>query len=167
MAASKWPLKHGRDVEIKVLRGDVARTVGAERFLTEIDLAAKLTHPHILPLYDSDEADGMVYFVMPNVEGRSLRDSQGQWSAAGGRGRPHRQPRRQCARRRGSVGWSSNGRSADPISVSAEQYEGRLERCDTSGPKPRRTSSFTNAATMFGLKSLDAPDNVCLTHQLA
>jgi serine/threonine-protein kinase len=67
-------VKHGRDVAIKVLRDDVARTVGADRFLTEIHLVAKLTHPHILPLYDSGDADGIVYFVMPNVEGRSLRD---------------------------------------------------------------------------------------------
>jgi len=67
-------VKHGRDVAIKVLRDDMARTVGADRFLAEILLAAKLTHPHILPLYDSGDAGGIVYFVMPNIEGRSLRD---------------------------------------------------------------------------------------------
>src|SRR5262245_34596201 len=66
--------KHGRDIAIKVLRDEVARTVGADRFLAEIRLVAGLTHPHILPLYDSGEADGTVYFVMPNIEGRSLRD---------------------------------------------------------------------------------------------
>ncbi len=67
-------LKHNRDVAIKVLRADIAATIGAERFLREIQLAAKLTHPHILPLYDSGEADGALYFVMPNVEGHSLRE---------------------------------------------------------------------------------------------
>jgi serine/threonine-protein kinase len=67
-------IRHGRDVAIKVLRDEVARSVGADRFLGEIHLAAKLAHPHILPLYDSGEAEGIVYFVMPNIEGRSVRD---------------------------------------------------------------------------------------------
>ena len=67
-------LKHDRDVAIKVLNHDIAQTVGAERFLREIRLAAKLSHPHILPLFDSGEADGALYYVMPNIEGRSLRD---------------------------------------------------------------------------------------------
>ena len=67
-------LKHERDVAIKVLRDDVAASVGRERFLREIQLAAKLSHPHILPLYDSGDADGALYYVMPNVQGQSLRD---------------------------------------------------------------------------------------------
>ena len=74
-------VKHDRDVAIKVLRDDVAASVGRERFLREIQLAAKLSHPHILPLYDSGDADGALYYVMPNVQGPSLRDkldAQGQ-----------------------------------------------------------------------------------------
>ena len=67
-------LRHGRDVAIKVLRADVSRSVGAERFLREIQLVAKLSHPHILPLFDSGEADGLLYYVMPVVEGGSVRD---------------------------------------------------------------------------------------------
>ncbi len=67
-------LKHGREVAIKVLRSDLAHSLGAKRFLLEIQLAAKLSHPNILPLYDSGEAAGVLYFVMPNVEGASLRD---------------------------------------------------------------------------------------------
>ena len=67
-------LKHDRDVALKVLRADLAETLGRERFLREIQLAAKLTHPHILPLFDSGEAAGILYYVMPNVEGQSLRD---------------------------------------------------------------------------------------------
>ena len=67
-------LKHDRSVAVKVLRQDVAATLGAERFLREIRLAAKLSHPHILPLYDSGEAEGLLYFVMPNVEGAPLRE---------------------------------------------------------------------------------------------
>jgi serine/threonine-protein kinase len=66
-------VKYNRDVAIKVLRPDLAEEVGATRFLTEIQIAARLHHPHILPLYDSDQADGLVYYVMPYIQGESLR----------------------------------------------------------------------------------------------
>jgi serine/threonine protein kinase len=66
--------KHGRKVAIKVLRPELAAALGTERFVREIEIAAKLTHPHILPLFDSGEADGFLYYVMPYVEGESLRD---------------------------------------------------------------------------------------------
>ncbi len=65
--------KHHRDVAIKVLRPDVAAQLGPERFLREIRIAARLTHPHILPLIDSGEAAGSLYYVMPFVAGSSLR----------------------------------------------------------------------------------------------
>ena len=65
--------KHHRKVAVKVLRPELAATLGPERFLREIQIAAKLTHPHILPLHDSGEADGFLYYVMPYVEGESLR----------------------------------------------------------------------------------------------
>jgi len=67
-------LRHDRRVAIKVLRDELAESLGRERFLREIRLAAKLTHPHILPLYDSGEANGFLYFVMPVMEGQTLRD---------------------------------------------------------------------------------------------
>jgi len=67
-------LKHGREVAIKVLRPELAAALGTERFVREIEIAANLTHPHILPLFDSGEADGFLYYVMPYVEGESLRD---------------------------------------------------------------------------------------------
>jgi serine/threonine-protein kinase len=67
-------VKHDRRVAIKVLRPEFAAALGAERFLREIHLAAQLHHPHILPLYDSGEARGFLYYVMPLVEGESLRD---------------------------------------------------------------------------------------------
>ena len=67
-------LKHSRRVALKVLRPDLAHTLGAERFLREIRFAANLSHPNILPLFDSGEADGVLFYVMPNVEGESLRD---------------------------------------------------------------------------------------------
>lgn len=66
-------LKHHRSVAVKVLRPELGTAVGTERFLREIEIAAKLTHPHILPLFDSGETNGLLYFVMPYVEGESLR----------------------------------------------------------------------------------------------
>ena len=66
-------LRHHRKVALKVLRPELAAVVGAERFLTEIKTTANLQHPHILPLFDSGEAEGLVFYVMPFVEGESLR----------------------------------------------------------------------------------------------
>src|SRR6266542_146070 len=66
-------LKHHRKVAIKVLKPELAATLGGERFLREIEIAAGLRHPHILPLYDSGAAGGQLYYVMPHVEGESLR----------------------------------------------------------------------------------------------
>jgi serine/threonine-protein kinase len=67
-------LRHDRKVALKVLRPEISVEIGAERFLREIKMAAGLTHPHILPVYDSGEAGGMLFYVMPNMEGRSLRE---------------------------------------------------------------------------------------------
>ena len=66
-------LKHDRDVAIKVLHPELAAALGGDRFLSEIKTTAKLQHPHILPLLDSGEADGLLYYVMPFVAGESLR----------------------------------------------------------------------------------------------
>ena len=66
--------KHERLVALKVLHPDLAATLGPDRFLREIKLAARLNHPHILPLHDSGEAEGFLYYVMPYVEGESLRE---------------------------------------------------------------------------------------------
>ena len=67
-------LKHKRMVAVKVLRPELAAVLGPERFVREIEIAARLIHPHILPLFDSGEADGFLYYVMPYVEGQTLRD---------------------------------------------------------------------------------------------
>jgi serine/threonine-protein kinase len=67
-------LKHDRQVAIKVLRPELAAVIGAERFLSEIKTTANLQHPHILPLHDSGEADGFLYYVMPLIEGETVRD---------------------------------------------------------------------------------------------
>src|SRR5580765_7700839 len=66
-------LKHQRQVAIKVLRPELSESLGTDRFLREIEVAAQLTHPHILPVFDSGAADGLLYYVMPFVEGGSLR----------------------------------------------------------------------------------------------
>ena len=66
-------LKLGRPVALKVLRPELAAAMGHERFLNEVDIAASLAHPNILPLHDVGEADGLLYYVMPYVEGESLR----------------------------------------------------------------------------------------------
>jgi len=67
-------LRHERKVAVKVLRPDLAAALGPERFLREIKIAANLTHPHILPLHDSGEAEGFLYYVMPYIKGDTLRE---------------------------------------------------------------------------------------------
>ena len=67
-------LKHDRKVAVKVLRPELAAVLGAERFIQEIKTTANLQHPHILPLFDSGEADGFLYYVMPFIDGETLRD---------------------------------------------------------------------------------------------
>ena len=67
-------LKHDRDVAIKVLHEDLGATLGPDRFLAEIKTTARLQHPHILPLLDSGEANGLLFYVMPFVAGETLRE---------------------------------------------------------------------------------------------
>ena len=66
-------VKHPRHVALKVLHSELASTIGPDRFLREVDVVASLNHPRILPLYDSGEANGFLFFVMPYVQGESLR----------------------------------------------------------------------------------------------
>src|SRR5207302_357109 len=66
-------VKHDRRVAVKVLNPDLAVVLGADRFLSEIRVTANLQHPNLLPLFDSGEANGLLYYVMPYVEGESLR----------------------------------------------------------------------------------------------
>ncbi len=67
-------LKHGRKVALKVLKPELAAVLGAERFVVEIKTTASLQHPHILPLFDSGEADGLLYYVMPYIQGETVRE---------------------------------------------------------------------------------------------
>ena len=66
--------KHHRKVAVKVMRPELAATLGADRFLREVEISAQLCHPHILPVYDSGAAGGVLYYVMPYVEGESLQE---------------------------------------------------------------------------------------------
>src|SRR5262245_61600512 len=66
-------VRHDRKVALKVLRPELGAVLGVERFLSEIRVTANLQHPHLLPLFDSGEADGQLFYVMPYVEGESLR----------------------------------------------------------------------------------------------
>lgn len=66
-------LRHNRPVALKVLHPELAKSLGPERFLREIQIAARLQHPHIVPLYDSGQAGDLLYYVMPFIEGESLR----------------------------------------------------------------------------------------------
>jgi len=74
-------LRHDRQVGVKVLRPELAAALGSERFLREIKVAAGLAHPHIVPLFDSGEADGALFYVMPYLEGESLRHRLGREGA--------------------------------------------------------------------------------------
>ena len=67
-------LKHDRKVALKVLKPELAAVLGAERFVVEIKTTAALQHPHILPLFDSGTADGFLYYVMPFIDGETLRE---------------------------------------------------------------------------------------------
>ena len=69
-------IRHDRKVALKVVRPEIAASVGSERFLREIRIEAGLSHPHILAVYDSGEADGLLYCVMPFVQGESLRQKR-------------------------------------------------------------------------------------------
>src|SRR5690242_5962454 len=76
-------LKHGRDVAIKVLNSDVGDAVGAERFQHEIDIAAALSHPNIVPVIDSGDANGTLFYVMPKLAGQTLRHELAAWGQLG------------------------------------------------------------------------------------
>ena len=80
-------LRHDRHVALKVLKPELGAVLGVERFLSEIQVTANLQHPHLLPLFDSGEADGLLFYVMPYVEGETLRASARSREAASRRAR--------------------------------------------------------------------------------
>ena len=116
-------LKHDRKVALKVLRPELAAILGGERFLNEIKVTANLQHPNILPLYDSGEADTFLYYVMPYVEGESLRDRMDREKQLAGRGDGRDWPRPSAAR------WTT-----------------RTSRASCTGTSSRRTSCCSAAS---------------------
>src|SRR5207247_3993170 len=71
-------VKHHRKVAVKVMKPEIAKAIGNDRFLREIEIAARLNHPHVLPLFDSGAAGEMLYYVTPYIEGESLRARLGR-----------------------------------------------------------------------------------------
>ena len=106
-------LKHGRRVAIKVLSPELSSSIDSDRFKREIQIAARLSHPHILPVFDSGEANGLLYYVMPFVEGESLRGRLEARDAAVDRRRDQRSPARSRTRCR------MRTRSASSIATSS------------------------------------------------
>ena len=106
-------LRHDRDVAIKVLRPELAAALGAERFLAEVKITARLDHPHILTLIDSGDVEGTLYYVMPFVRGESLRARLTREGQLGHRGDAHHHaPDRLGAGLRPSPGGDSPGHQA-------------------------------------------------------
>ena len=105
--------KHKRKVAVKVMRPELAATLGAERFLREVEIAAQLSHPHILPMYDSGEADGLLYYVMPYVRGRDAARE------AAARGRSCRWTMRCAWRARWRRRWPTRTGRASSIATSS------------------------------------------------
>ena len=114
-------LRHHRKVAIKVLRPELGSVLGPERFSREIRMAAGLTHPHILPLHDSGEAGGLLFYVMPYVRGESLRQRLSRENNS--------RPRRRSP---------SSGRSPRPSTTPTPAGW-------FTGTSSRRTSCFTKA----------------------
>jgi serine/threonine-protein kinase len=96
-------LKHDRDVAIKVLHPDLGAALGGERFVSEIRTTARLQHPHILPLLDSGEADGLLYYVMPLVTGETAgRSTRERGRVCHGADDRKRRTKRRCDDRAGA-----------------------------------------------------------------
>ena len=101
-----WDIKHQRNVALKVLKPAAAERINIDRFSHEIEIVAGLTHPHILPLHDSGDVEGLPFFVMPYIDGGTLRDSRFKV----------------CAAVLGHLGWAS-ARGSTPAPVGTRAVE--------------------------------------------
>ncbi len=116
-------LRHNRQVAVKLIRPELASVVGSERFLREIQHAAQLQHPNIVPVYESGECEDTLYYVMPYVEGESLRARLRRAAPAR---RPHAPT---AARSRPTPGETRSARSAhSPLAPSAQRQRGGRHR---------------------------------------
>ena len=118
-------LKHDREVALKVLRPELGAVLGAERFLAEIKITARLDHPHILTLIDSGDADGFLYYVLPFVRGESLRDRLNRETAA----RPRRSARASRSRWRARSTTPTARASCTATSSRRTSCSRRARRC--------------------------------------
>jgi hypothetical protein len=135
-------LRHERKVALKVLKPELAAVVGAERFLAEIKTTANLQHPHILPLFDSGEAEGFLFYVMPDVEGETPPEPHRSREAARRKRRSDHheegcERHRLRAQARSSTATSSRETSSDNarISTMRAQYDGLDRRCIPTFPQ--------------------------------
>ena len=140
-------VRHDRHVALKVLRPELSAILGAGRFLAEIKTTANLQHPHILSLYDSGEADGLVFYVMPYVEGESLRDRLT---------REHQLPVEDALRLTKEVAAALAKRSAgsfsSAVSTAASTCGGMVCRCGTNGRGVSVTTRATTACAVEPVK---------------
>ena len=139
-------LKHDRPVAIKVLSPRTAERIGTDRFHQEIRIAASLNHPHIVALHDSGEADGLLFYVMPHVEGESLRDrlDRGQRliTIKGPSGTGKTRLAAEFSRDRSAARNPSN-RAPRRASFSALRFSGRFSVIRRTAGAASSTSSFS------------------------
>src|SRR5207247_8026262 len=159
-------LKHQRSVAIKVLHPELATSLGVERFLREIGIAAGLNHPHSLALYDSGQAEKLLYYVMPYIEGETLRDRlqrEGQLSIvdtvriaseiaealgyAHGRGVVHRDIKPE------NIMFSAGRALVADFGIAREHtmFSGMISRCKRTRPRSNSRAAGT-AACCFRLR---------------
>ena len=152
-------LKHDRNVAVKVLREDLSASLGKERFLREIKVAAALQHPHVLPLYDSGEANGLLYYVMPFVEGMSLREKLVKGGRAPRRRRGANPPRRGRRALGGAQAWRGAPRPQARKRDAARQARARdgLRRGE-GAERSDRKESLTTIGVALGTPTYMAPE---------
>ena len=149
-----------RQVVIKVLPPELGAGVNVERFRREIQLAAKLQHPHIVPLLAAGAADGLLFYTMPFIEGESLRATpHAPGRAAGRRGDPHSRRRGRCAgvrarARSGASRHQAGQRAALAASTRWSPTSASPRRC----PPPRDAASLTSIGVALGTPAYMAPE---------
>ncbi|MBK6307345.1 MAG: protein kinase [Gemmatimonadetes bacterium] len=144
-------IRHDRDVAIKVLKPELGAVLGVERFLSEIRVTANLQHPNLLPLFDSGEAEGLLYYVMPFVEGETLRARLDREQLPVGRGCTPNERHRRRARLRARAWRDSSGPQAGEHPAAGRAAGDRGLRHCAGGEQRRWRARHAN-----GVESRDA-----------